>query len=155
MTQKISDKCSAPVLKLYGRYRGAHAGVLGPILTLGACLEPWLLDGSLGWYDRDLQARAGDLVLVEDQVAGAVRWRTKHLEQLNGHWWIVSNVMSVPLRGSVVGPLVASLEYPGWPHPMPNDAELLNEQNADVKRALAEHFESARRRQGLSARLGC
>jgi hypothetical protein len=151
MISQTSRLRSAPELRFFPRYRGWSPDLVGPRVNIGDCLEPWLADGGLSWYDRDLEPRSGDLVTFDHDGEE----RIKQLEQLpNGSWWLVSNVMAIPLlpQWRLLGVIVAALNYaPAWPHPYPEHAAFNNTRNADVKRALAQKFELARRlrQQGL------
>ncbi len=143
--RQISTSRSVPALKFFPRYRGSSPDLVGPRVAIGDCLDPWISDGGLTWYDSGLEPRAGDLVTFDHDGEE----RIKQLEQLpDGRLWLISNVMAIPLvpRWRILGVVVAHLTRPAdWLHPYPEHAAFNNARNADVKRALAHKFELARR----------
>jgi hypothetical protein len=144
MISRTSLSRSVPELKLFPRYRGWSPELVGPRVAIGDCLDPWISDGGLTWYDSGIEARAGDLVTFDHDGEE----RIKQLEQAGGRWWLVSNVMALPLlpQWRLLGVVVAHLTRPAdWLHPYPEHAAFNNAQNADVKRALREKFALARR----------
>jgi hypothetical protein len=139
---------AVPRITTYRGYNPAHR-LIGPCRNIGACLEPDLPDGTLSWFDPSLPPRSGAIHLLRDPRIPNYGVMKRLTLGPQGQWLLKSNLPTVRLTvQQIIGPLVLTVMFPGWPLPDPTTSARVNAENAEFKQAALAWIEeeTARRR---------
>ena len=112
------------------------------VVHAGDCLEPWLPDGSWGWYERDAAWADGDICLLYDSRRGGLM--SKAIYSVPGDVVLCSNMPATRFRPeyqTIIGVLAVSVVPPSWyGHPFAEESEEQRAKNAAFRQGFADYL---------------